>query len=140
MKLIVQQNCSDIDWNLVPKILELVGMGFHEPSAHRKAFENSSSVIFVFDGSKLIGFGRAISDNAYQAAIYDVAVLPDYQRKGIGKLIVDAIVQSLPEFNFILYASPGKEKFYEKLNFRKLKTGMGLFINAERMKSKGMIE
>jgi ribosomal protein S18 acetylase RimI-like enzyme len=140
MKLIIQQNCSDIDWNLVPKILELVGMGFHEPSAHRKAFENSSSVIFVFDGSKLIGFGRAISDNAYQAAIYDVAVLPDYQRKGIGKLIVDAIVQSLPEFNFILYASPGKEKFYEKLNFRKLKTGMGLFINAERMKSKGMIE
>jgi GNAT superfamily N-acetyltransferase len=140
MKLIIQQNCSDIDWNLVPKILELVGMGFHEPSAHWKAFENSSFVIFVFDGPKLIGFGRAISDNAYQAAIYDVAVLPEYQGKGIGKLIVDTIVQSLPGFNFILYASPGKEKFYEKLNFRKLKTGMGLFINAERMENKGIIE
>ena len=140
MKINVQQNCLNIDWNLVPQILELVGMGFHEASLHQKAFENSSSVIFIYDESKLIGFGRAISDGAYQAAIYDVAVLPEYQGKGIGKLIVDKIVTSLPGFNFILYASPGKELFYEKQNFRKLKTGMGLFINAERMKNKGMIE
>ncbi len=140
MKLVIQQNCAGVDWNLVPKILELVGMGFHEPSAHRKAFENSSSVIFVFDGSKLIGFGRAISDNAYQAAIYDVAVLPEYQGKGIGKLIVETIVHSLPGFNIILYASQGKEIFYEKMKFRKLKTGMGLFINEERMKNKGIVE
>jgi ribosomal protein S18 acetylase RimI-like enzyme len=140
MKLVIQQNCLNIEWDLIPEILELVGMGFHEESVHRKAFENSSSVIFVYDGSKLIGFGRAISDNAYQAAIYDVAVLPDYQGKGIGKIISDTIIKSLPGFNFILYASPGKEKFYEKLNFRKLKTGMGLFVNADRMASKGIIE
>jgi len=140
MKLIIQQNCSNIEWSLVPQILELVGMGFHEAQIHRKAFENSSSVIFIYDDSKLIGFGRAVSDGAYQAAIYDVAVLPEYQGKGIGKLIVDKILQSLSGFNFILYASPGKERFYEKLNFRKLKTGMGLFVNAERMKNKGMIE
>jgi GNAT superfamily N-acetyltransferase len=140
MKLVIQQNCSGIDWDLVPKILELVGMGFHEPSVQRKAFEKSASVIFVYDGSMLIGFGRAISDNAYQAAIYDVAVLPQYQGKGIGKLIINTIVESLPGFNFILYASPGKERFYEKLNFRKLKTGMGLFVNAEGMANKGIIE
>ncbi len=140
MELIIQKNCTDIDWELVPKILELVGMGFHEPSAHRKAFENSTSVIFVLDGTKLIGFGRAISDNAYQAAIYDVAVIPEYQGKGIGKLIVNNLAQSLPGFNFILFASPGKEKFYEKLNFRRLKTGMGLFVNEERMIKKGIIE
>jgi len=114
-------------------------MGFHDASVHQKAFENSSSVIFIFDGIKLVGFGRAISDGAYQAAIYDVAILPEYQGKGIGRLIIDKIVQSLPGCNFILYAAPGKEKFYEKLNFRKMKTGMGLFVNAERMQIKGMI-
>lgn len=140
MKLIIQQDCLNINWSLVPKILELVGMGFHDALAHQKAFENSSSVIFIYDDSNLIGFGRAISDGEYQAAIYDVAVLPEYQGKGIGKLIVEKIVESLPGCNFILYASPGKEKFYEKLNFKKLKTGMGLFINAERLKNKGIIE
>jgi ribosomal protein S18 acetylase RimI-like enzyme len=140
MNLIIQQNCSNIDWNLVPRILELGNMGFHEASVHQKAFENSASVVFIFDGTMLVGFGRAISDGAYQAAIFDVAILPEYQGKGIGRLIIDKIVESLPGCNFILYAAPGKEKFYEKLNFRKMKTGMGLFVNAERMQIKGMIE
>ena len=140
MKLNIKQNCSNVDWNLIPKILELGGMGFHEASVHQKAFENSASVIFAFDVDKLIGFGRAISDEVYQAAIYDVAVLPDYQGRGIGRLIIETIVKSLPGCNFILYATPGKDKFYEKLNFRKMKTAMGLFVNAERMQNKGMIE
>ena len=39
----------------------------------------------------------------------------------------------------ILYASPGKEPFYEKSHFRRLKTGMALFVNAERMQEKGFI-
>lgn len=140
MELVIQRNCDDINWDLVPKILEQVGMGFHEVSTHRKAFENSSSVVFIFDGTDLVGFGRAISDGAYQAAIYDVAVIAEYQGQGIGKLIIENIVKSLPGFNFILYASAGKEQFYKKLNFRKLKTGMGLFVNAERMAIKGIIE
>lgn len=140
MNITIQKNCSNIDWNIVPEILKTVGMGYHEASVHQRAFENSRIVIFIYDGNKLVGFGRAISDGVIQGAIYDVAVLPDYQRKGIGRIIIEAIVTSLPQCNFILYASAGKEKFYEKLNFRKMKTAMGLFMNAESMQSRGMIE
>lgn len=50
--------------------------------------------MFVFDGE-------------YQAAIYDVAVLPNNQGKGIGKLIIQTIVKNIPHCNFILYAFPG---------------------------------
>jgi len=140
MTLTVQQNCSDIDWTLIPEILKMVGMGYHEPAVHQKAFENSASVVFVFEAQQMLGFGRAISDGAYQAAIYDVAVLPEYQREGIGKLIITTIVESLPGCNFILYANPGKEEFYKKLGFRKMKTGMALFRNPQTMEAKGMIE
>jgi len=140
MDLIIQKNCSGIDWTLIPEILKMVGMGYHEPALHQKAFENSAVVVFIFQEEKLLGFGRAISDGAYQGAIYDVAVLPEFQQKGIGHLIINTIVDSLPECNFILYASPGKEDFYRKLNFRKMKTGMALFMNAEAMIKKGMIE
>lgn len=115
-------------------------MGFHEPSVHRRAFENSTSVVFIFVQDQLVGFGRAISDGVYQAAIYDVAVLPEFQRKGIGKVIIKTIVNSLPGCNFILYSNAGKEEFYLKLNFRKLKTGMGLFLNPDAMIRKDMIE
>lgn len=94
----------------------------------------------MFDEDNLVGFGRAISDGEYQAAIYDVAVLPSYQGKGIGKMIIRTIVDNNADCNFILYASPGKEPFYEKENFKRMKTGMALFIDEERMQRNGFIE
>ncbi|BCZ46991.1 N-acetyltransferase [Clostridium gelidum] len=139
MNLKIQYNCLDIDWNYVSMILKKVGMSYFEGEVHKKAFENSHTVVFAFDNDNLIGF-RAISDGVYQAAIYDVAVLPEYQGKKIGATIVDNILKCVPTCNVILYASPGKEKFYEKLNFRKMKTGMALFLNTEKMQIKGFIE
>ena len=129
-----------IDWSEVSEILKLAGMAFHPGAVHEIAFHNSSAKVFVFEENRLIGFGRAISDGAYQAAFYDVAILPDYQGKGLGKAIIGELVKRCPGCNIILYASPGKEKFYEKLNFRKMKTGMALFTNPERMTERGFTE
>ena len=140
MELKYQTNCADIEWNLVPEILKTVGMSFHDADVHRQTFSNSASVVFVFDREQLIGFGRAISDGIIQAAIYDVAVLASYQGNGIGKQIVEKIVNSLPGCNFVLYASPGKEPFYQKLKFRRMKTGMALFVKADIMTSRGFTE
>jgi GNAT superfamily N-acetyltransferase len=140
MELKIQTDTKNINWERVPEILKEVGMAFHPAEKHRRIFAKSHSVVFIFDGDILIGFGRAISDGECQAAIYDVAVLPAYQGKGIGRMIVQNLVQQTPECNFILYASPGKEKFYEKESFRKMKTGMALFVDGERMKERGFTE
>lgn len=140
MNLKIQHNCLNIDWNNVTEILIKAGMAYFEDKVHKKAFENSHTVAFAFDDDKLIGLGRAISDGAYQAAIYDIAVLPEYQGEKVGAEIVKSILKCIPQCNVILYASPGKEAFYEKLNFKKMKTGMALFINSEKMKVKGFIE
>ena len=140
MNLKIQYNCLNIDWNYVSEILKKVGMAYFEGETHKKAFENSHTVIFAFDNDKLIGFGRAISDGTYQAAIYDVAVLPEYQGEHVGSSIVNAILKCIPQCTFILYASPGKEIFYEKLNFKKMKTGMALFNNEQKMQEKGFIQ
>ncbi len=140
MELRFQQDCSGIDWEIVPQILKTVGMAFHDANIHRRTFSASASVVFVFDDQQLIGFGRAISDGIIQAAVYDVAVLPSYQGHGIGKMMIEKLVASLPGCNFILYASPGKEAFYEKLRFRRMKTGMALFVKSETMTSRGFTE
>lgn len=121
-------------------MLKNVGMAYFEGEVHKKAFGNSHTVVFAFDDDKLIGFGRAISDGVYQAAIYDVAVLPEYQGKRVGATIVNSILKCIPGCNAILYASPGKEIFYEKLDFKKMKTGMALFLNTEKMHEKGFTE
>ena len=140
MNLKIKLGTKDINWQAVVELLKETGMGYRAADVHRRAFENSHTVVFVFDNDLLVGFGRAISDGEYQAALYDIAVSLDYQGLGIGKIIVQNIINHIPNCNFILYASPGKEKFYEREGFKKMKTGMARFVNEVRMKEKGFIE
>ena len=82
------------------------------PKSTKRAFEASHTTVFIYEGARLIGFGRAISDGQYQGAIYDVAVLPEFQGKGVGKVIIQTILNRLPKCNLILYANPGMQDFY----------------------------
>jgi len=140
MEVDVKQDCAGVDWKAVSETLKRVGMAYYEPDMHRKAFEASHTTVFVYHAGQLIGFGRAISDGAYQAAIYDCAVLPEFQKKGIGTIILNSILSRISNCNVILYATPGKEGFYQKLGFRKMKTGMAHFKKSESMKERGFTE
>lgn len=140
MDVDIRYDCAGVNWQTIADMLKRVGMTHFEPRLHQKAFENSAVTVFLFHDGRLIGFGRAISDGAYQAAIYDVVVEPEFQRQGLGHTIVDTILTRLPSCNIILYASPGKERFYEKHGLRKMKTGMARFTNAERMRARGFTE
>lgn len=140
MELDIQQDCSGVDWKTVSDTLKTVGMAYHEPDLHKKAFEASHTTVFVYHAKRLIGFGRAISDGVYQAAVYDCAVLPEFQGKGIGTTIMKNILQRISHCNVILYASPGKEGFYQTLGFRKMKTGMAHFKKKEVMRERGFTE
>lgn len=140
MEVDVKKDCSGADWKAVSEILKCVGMAYDEPDVHRRAFEASHTTVFVYHAELLIGFGRAISDGVYQAAIYDCAVLPEYQGKGIGTIIMQNILPRISHCNVILYASPGKEGFYQKHGFRKMKTGMAHFKKGAAMREIGFTE
>jgi ribosomal protein S18 acetylase RimI-like enzyme len=140
MKVHISFDCSSVNWSIISETLRQVGMAYYSPDIHKKAFEASHTTVFAWHGDTLIGFGRAISDGVYQAAVYDVVVVPECQRKGIGSIIMENILSRLSQCNIILYASPGKEKFYETLKFRKMKTGMALFKNSDAMATRGFTE
>ena len=140
MKADVKQDCAGVDWKKVSETLKCVGMAYYEPDMHRRAFEASHTTVFVYYADRLIGFGRAISDGVCQAAIYDCAVLPEFQGKGIGTTIMKNILPRISHCNAILYASPGKEGFYKKNGFRKMKTGMAHFKKGVAMRERGFTE
>ena len=140
MQYRIQQTCDGIDWQAVYQLLQAVDMANRPVELMQKAFENSYCTVFIFEGESIVGCGRAISDGVYQAGLYNIAVLPYYQGKNIGKLIVDALHQQLQGMNVILYARPGKELFYHKLGYRRLLTGMARFVNEGRMRDGGYIE
>lgn len=140
MQYRIQRNVEHIDWQVVCRVSQEAGLATYPVGLTRKAFENSYCVVFVFDNDLLIGVGRAISDGAYQAAIYDIAVLPAYQGKKVGRMIVDEIHKDLQKINLILYTSPGKEPFYSKVGYCRMLTGMANFNNESIMREKGFIE
>ena len=140
MAIELKFDCAGVDWAFVSETLRRVGMASRPPELLRKSFTASAVVVFAYADGQPVGFGRAISDGAYQSAIYDVAVRPEFQGQGIGKRILSHILALLPKGNVILYASPGKEAFYATLGFRRMRTGMALFANVEAMAQKGFTE
>ena len=137
MNVQIRYSTEHVDWNRVSGLLKSAGMAYYEPDVHKQAFEASFCRVFLYDEDVLIGFGRALSDGAYQAALYDCVVSEDYRGRGFGKRIVGEILSKLSHCNVILYASPGKEGFYAKLGFRKMSTGMAYFVDREAMAKRG---
>ena len=140
MEYRIQETCRGVDWEAAYGILDSVRMASHPLEQVRRAFENSYRVVFVFAGDDLLGFGRAISDGVYEAAIYDIAVRPEHQGKKIGTLIVTKLMEGLTGMDTILFAMPGRESFYRALGFARLLTGMARFVRAGALREKGFTD
>lgn len=141
MKISIKYGSENIDWITLCEIFRLAPLGVREPEQLKIATENSFTVCIAFVDGKMIGFGRAISDGQYQSAIYDVVVLPEFQKQGVGKNIMNALLDKLPKGGKVLiFVAPGKQDFYRKFGFGNLKTGMGLFPNPEISKAQGYLE
>ncbi|MBS5822718.1 MAG: GNAT family N-acetyltransferase [Clostridium argentinense] len=89
------------------------------------AFKNSYYIL-AYEGDKLIGFGRAISDYCCYTSIHDVLVLKEFQNKGIGTNIMNMLVEKFSNTNIYLTHAPDKEEFYKKFNFDKIDNAMRL--------------
>lgn len=130
-----------IDWQALAILYERAPLGpKRTPEKLRVAFENSLLKVFAFDGVRLVGAGRALSDGVWRAAIYDVAVLPEYQGKGIGGKIIEWLIKNVGVDVITLYAAPGKEAFYQRFGFRRMKTAMAIMPDPEERKARGFIE
>jgi GNAT superfamily N-acetyltransferase len=131
---------SKTDWSRLSELYKIAPLGIKQPIDLEVVFSNSRFKCFVFDSSTLIGVGRALADGLYCSYICDIAIHPEYQGIGLGKQIVQNLVeQSRGHKKIILYANPGKEGFYLKLGFKKMNTAMAIFQNEEEMIQNGTI-
>ncbi|TIH13188.1 N-acetyltransferase [Marinifilum sp. JC120] len=140
MNITLSFELENIDWQKIAEIFEKAPLGTRDPEKLARAAANSELVCFAKDGDEFIGFARAITDGEFQAALYDLCVLPEYQSKGVGKQIMTAMLEKLKPLNVILYSVPGKEKFYKKLGFTHMLTAMGCFKDTAGMVERGYLE
>ncbi|WP_372522850.1 GNAT family N-acetyltransferase [Sulfuricaulis sp.] len=141
MEINLSTDINNISWEDLARVFELAPLGKRrDPEKLEMAFRNSLLKVFAFHGTKLVGAGRALSDGVWRAAIYDVAVLPEYQGRGIGSTIIRHLIESAKVDVIMLYAVPGKEAFYEKFGFRKMTTAMAITPSEEEARERGLIE
>ncbi len=88
------------------------------------AMEHTLFRVSVYDNEKIVAMARMLGDMGLNYYIKDVAVRPEYQKKGIGKLLINELLDfvkkngiSGTEIFVELCAVPDKVSFYEKLGF-----------------------
>ena len=81
---------------------------------------NSETLITAWEDKKLIGLGNAISDGHLTVYYPHLLVLPEYQGKGIGKMIVDKMQEKYSHFHMQMLTADGKAiEFYKKNGFER---------------------
>ena len=60
--------------------------------------------VSAWDGDRLVGFARAISDGATNAYVSTVAVLPEHQKRGIGREIIQRLLAGHDGIQFVLHS------------------------------------
>ena len=120
--MIIKENVKSIDeFNL---LYDAVGWGAYNDSITKQALDNTYYSISIYDEDKIIGYGRLIGDTICFMYIHDVMVLPEYQNKKIGTLIMNKLLDKVhqlkkinPDMRVYLGASKGKENFYKHFGF-----------------------
>jgi aralkylamine N-acetyltransferase len=143
MSIVFSDTLVGIDWEKLADVSHRAPLGERESAALREAFANSSICCFVFDGGELVGAGRALSDGVWHTLVVDVVLLPEYQGQGLGKAIMKFLADRSQSPKLMLYSAPGKEGFYAKIGYRKMKTAMVKCLGpetVERYERLGYIE
>lgn len=86
----------------------------------KKMIDNSNLIVTAWDGEKLVGIARALSDFSYCCYLSDLAVDKEYQNQGIGHELVDELKKLIgDESNLILISAPDVMEYYPKIGFDK---------------------
>lgn len=99
------------------------GLSRKSEEAAQRGLRNSLFGVVVYDGDTPIGIGRIIGDDGCFYEITDIAVLPVHQKKGVGDMIMRAIMDYLhanaPKTAYVsLMADHGTPHFYARYGFK----------------------
>ena len=104
------------------RLRESVGFAARSPEAAGKGLAGGLFTVTVRDGEAAVGMARVVGDGGCSFLVVDVIVLPEYQRRGIGRRMMEMLdswmVSNIPPGGMVslLGDAPGR-RLYEEFGF-----------------------
>lgn len=132
---------QDIDWAELQDLYQQALPGDKSIEHLQTVFANSRFKFFARIEGKLVAAGRALADGADCSYLCDIAVLPQFQGLGLGKEVISRLLHaSQGHRKIMLYALPGKQGFYQRCGFLRMRTAMAIFKNQAAAIQSGLLE
>ena len=108
------------DYESVRRFLTEVGWRdrVSDPEKFRKMLEHTNRTVVAVDGSRVVGFARALCDEVSNGYISMVAVAADKRGAGIGRELVRHLIKDDAGITWILRAGPGSSGFWKRVGFQ----------------------
>jgi GNAT superfamily N-acetyltransferase len=124
MNIIYDDNKKDLPSKQLHKLFVAVGWSCGTDTAEMIAnynvpFINSTLVISAWDNERLVGAVRVLSDKMFRSIIYDLLVLPEFQKKGIGTDLVRRCIEYFPNSEWLVETTQEIAGYYEKIGFKR---------------------
>jgi len=88
----------------------------NDPERIKKMLQNGNVLITAWDGDKLVGVSRALTDFSFCCYLSDLAVDEEYQKNGIGKKLIEETHQVAGKSTtLILLSAPAAVNYYPKI-------------------------
>lgn len=103
----------------------------HYPEKLCAAMKNYKTVCSAWDGDRLIALLCAMDDGVMTAYIHYFLVHPDYQRRGIGRQLIEMAKRHYQDYlRIVLIAYDTAVPFYEACGFKRGRDESPMFITS----------
>jgi GNAT superfamily N-acetyltransferase len=119
-------------------LFEAVGWGYNtRPGRAEKALSAARFGVVAVEGNRAVGTGMVLGDGVTVAYLKDIIVVPEWQSRGIGTRIVDALLTIIRRSGadgmlVTLFTGQHLADFYEQFGFCGPERLYGMSLNLER--------
>ncbi len=107
------------DYERARRFLSEQGWDYRVADAERfrKMMEHTSRAVLALEGTRVVGFARAVCDEVSNGYISMVAVAEDRRGQGVGRELIRQLIKDDRGITWVLRAGRGSRGFWEKMGF-----------------------
>lgn len=124
MEIIYKTSLDEVDWARLKETLAADNFdNGRTPEQLRLSFQNSYAAVIAYDGDRIVGTARVLSDGVCNAYVIDVWTRSQYRRLGIARTMMSKLEEKLEGQHIYLFSEDMPE-FYKELGFLEQPTGL----------------